>query len=488
MTERALSRRQMLIGAVGAASAALLAACGGSAGPTTAPAATAAPGGATVASTAAAAATAVPSAAKPSAAAPSVAVPAAGAVGTLPNKLVEIDYWHRSTGDAAKMFETLAADFNKQYDGKIKVTPIAQGSIADLNKKVRAAATGGGLPGAVMGDDYDITQYAFSKVIVPLDPYIEDAQNGLTKEQREDFLPNQIARHKLPIYDNKTMAFPQAFSAFAAFWNVDALQKAGLSGPPKTWKEFPAHVRAIGKANPGMAGWYIAGAGDRFISTLLTYGVDWLTPDGKASNFDRPEALEIMTWWKQLYDEKLLDIPKDNARDLFVAQKCAYYMDSSASVAGFVTLIKDFKWDAAMPPQGATGGALVTETYGPINAIPKTDAEKQLAGWLWLKWLATPEPMAKWVTATNYFASVKSAADGPALKEYYAKNPTAARLVKDVAPNARILSPSPALTEVRGQVVANVVNEVLIGQLTPEAGVKKMKAESDKAIRNALQS
>jgi len=123
-----------------------------------------------------------------------------------------------------------------------------------------------------------------------------------------------------------------------------------------------------------------------------------------------------------------------------------------------------------------------------VNAIPKNDPEKQLAGWLWLKWLTTPEPLAKWVTATSYFPSTKSAVNGAALKDFYTKNPAAAKSVKEIAPNARILSPSPALTEVRGQVVANAVNQVLLGQLTPDAGVKKMKAEADKAIRDATQN
>ncbi len=499
----AFSRRQFLGGSLGLAGAALLAACGTAttATPTTAPAASAggaaaptaqpsvAPSTAASAIPATSAAPAASIAPAASAAPATTSVPsastAASKVGVLPSKLLEIDYWHRSTGDAAKAFETLAADFNKQYEGKIKVTPSAQGSIADLNKKVRAAAAGGGLPGALMADDYDATQYAYSKITVDLEPYVADPQHGLSAEQRADFLPSQINRHKLPIYNNQLMAFPQGFSAFATYWNVDALQKAGLSAPPKTWKEFPDHVRTVAKANPGMAGWFIGGAGDRFISTMLTAGVDWLSADGKTTNFDRPEATEIMTWWKQLYDEKLLDIPKENARDLFIAQKCAYFMDSSGNAVGFTNLVKDFKWDVSLPPQAAAGGT-VTETYGPVNVIPKTDAEKQLAGWLWLKWLSTPAPLASWVTATSYFPSTKSAAEGPTLKEFYAKNAPAAKALREIAPNARILTPSPALTQVRGQIVADAVNQVLLGQLTPDAGVKKMKAEADKAVRETL--
>jgi ABC-type glycerol-3-phosphate transport system substrate-binding protein len=496
------SRRKFIGFSFGIVGTAVLAACGGAASPTAAPAkpteapkpAAAAP---TTAPAAAPAATAAPAAAATTAPAAAATTAPAAAASTAPaakpaaaapatgGKTIEIDYWHRSTGDAAKALEGLAGDFTKQSDGKYKVTSIAQGDIAELNKKIRAAAAGGGMPGATMGDDYDITAYAFSKIIVPLEPFMDDPQNGLTPAQRADFLPRQLERHKLPIYENKTMAFPQGFSAFATFWNADALKKAGFDAPPKTWKEFPDHVRAVGKANPGMAGWLIAGAGDRFISTLLTYGVDWITPDGKASNFDKPEALEIMTWWRQLKDEKLLDVPKDPARDQFVAGKSAYYMDSSTGTAAFSTLVKDFKWDGAMPPQG-TAGTTITETYGPINAIPKNDADKQQAGWQFLKWLATATPQAAWVKATNYFPSIKSAAEGADLKEYYSKNPTAARFVKDIAPNARILGPSPALTEVRGQITANVVNEVLLGQLTPDQGVKKLKVEADKAIQRAL--
>jgi sn-glycerol 3-phosphate transport system substrate-binding protein len=160
-------------------------------------------------------------------------------------------------------------------------------------------------------------------------------------------------------------------------------------------------------------------------------------------------------------------------------------MDSSGNTAGFYNLVKDFKWDAAMPIQGKAG-TTITETYGPLNAVPKNDTDKQLAGWLFLRWLCTAGPQSAWVKATNYFPSIKSAADSPELKEYYSKNVVAAKLVKEVAPNARILGPSPALTEVRGQITANVVNEVLLGQLTPDQGVKKLKAEADKAIQRAL--
>ena len=89
------------------------------------------------------------------------------------------------------------------------------------------------------------------------------------------------------------------------------------------------------------------------------------------------------------------------------------------------------------------------------------------------------------VKQTNYFPSTRSAVETTLLQETYAENPTFLRLVNEIAPVAQILSPSSALPQVRGEITANVVNEVLIGQLSPEEGVRKLKAEADAAIRNS---
>lgn len=415
--------------------------------------------------------------------------PTAEGVGNLGTGLLEVEYWHRMGGDAAKILEQLATEFSQQHEGKIKLLSIAQGSIADLNKKIRAAAAGGGMPAVTMGDDYDVTQYAASNILVPLDDYINDPVHGLTQEQIADILTKQFNRHKLAIYGGKTMAFTQGFSAFTTFWNVDALKKAGLEAPPKSWDDFPAHVREVVKANPGMSGWEISGAGDRFISCLKTYGVEWLKPSGEESNFDAPEALEIMTWWRQLSDEGLLSIPTQGARDNFIAGKNLYWMDSSGNTATFLQNVSTFAWDAAMPPQRTPPGSEpITETYGPVNALTKTTPEAQLAGWMWIKWLLQPENHARYIAVTNYFPSTKSAIAAEGLKAYYETNTVARKLVDEVAPYAEILSPHPALTEVRGQITANVVNEVLLKLLSPEEGVKKLKAEADRAIRNAARA
>lgn len=401
------------------------------------------------------------------------------------DKLIEIEYWHRNSGDTALLYEQFAGEFSEQSEGQIKVTSIFQGNIQELNQKVRAAAAGGGLPGVLMADDYDVTQYAASNILADLDVYVTDPTYGLSQEQIDDILPNQFNRHKLDIYDGKRMAFPQGFSAFTTFWNADATAKVGMERPPLTWDEFPDYARAVSAANEGKPAWLISGAGDRFISSLLTYGVEWLKPGGEESNFDAPETLEIMTWWRALSDEGLLAITGD-ARDLYMAQENLHYMDSSANAARYHAAELPFVWGAGIPPLRTEGLTPVTETYGPVNTVPVTDADKQLAGWRFVSWLITPEVHARYIKQSSYFPCTHSAVETALLQETYSENVIARRLIDEVSMHARILAPSAALPEVRGQITANVVNEVLLQQLTPEEGVKKLKAEADAAIRNAM--
>jgi multiple sugar transport system substrate-binding protein len=419
---------------------------------------------------------------------PQAAAPAADtgtqATPAMPDNLVKIEYWHRIGGDSALLLETLAQEFSAMHEGQITVTAIAQGSIADLNRKVRAAAAGGGLPGALMADDYDVTQYTLSDILEPLDDYIAHPDYGFTQAEIDDILPNQFNRHKLDIYDGRNMALTQGFSCFATFWNANMLEAAGVDTRPASWDDFPNHVREVSAANDDVAGWLIGGAGDRFISCLLTHGVSWLKEGGEESNFDAPEALEIMTWWRELSDEGLLAVPSESARDAFQAQQSIYYMDSSANSVRFQTTVENFDWAAAPPPQRHSGET-ITETYGPVNTVPKTSAAEQVAGWQFIKWLLTPEIHARWIRQTSYFSSTRSAVETETLQEFYNTNPVARQLIEEASVYAQILAPNPALPEVRGIITANVVNEVLLQQISPEEGVRKLKAEADRAIRSA---
>lgn len=397
---------------------------------------------------------------------------------------VRIEYWHRQSGDAATVIDTLAQQFNEEHVGQIEVSAIPQGDIAQLTQKVRAAAAGGGLPGALMADDADVLAYYSSDVIVPLDPYIANPDYGLNAEAQDSFLPNQLTRHKLPIYDNHTMTFPIGFSTYTFYWNVDALESAGVE-PPATWAELPDAVRAVAEANDGMVFNTQPNLGSVFIFALMTHGVSWLKENGQESNFDAPEALETMTWMKELGDEGLL-VPDENHADLFAAGQSSFFLQSSVNARRFPETVEGFAWDAGMPPQGNAEGQALTEMFGPLNVLPQTDEEKQLGGWTWMRWLTTPAAHAQYNYTAGYFPSTYTAAEQPVLVDYYAENRVHEKLFETVAPNAQIPQPGPGLVEIRGPITSDIIVAVLLGRTSPEDAVQQLKAEADRAIQNAL--
>lgn len=407
---------------------------------------------------------------------------ASAALQTEPKK---IEYWHRLAGDSATAIDTLTQQFNAEHAGLIEVTAIAQGDIAQLTQKVRAAAAGGGLPAALMADDADVLSYYRSDVIVPFDDYIGNPESGLTSEDQADFLPNQLTRHNLPLYDNKTMSFPIGFSTYTFFWNVTALTNAGITEPPKTWVEFADAVRAVSAANSGMVFYTQPNLGSVFIFMLMTYGVSWLKESGQESNFDAPEALEAMILLKGLGDEGLL-VPDENHTDLFAAGTSSFFLQSSVNARRFPATATGLEWNAGMPPQGKTDGQALTEMFGPLNVLPKTDEESQLAGWTWLRWLTNAQPHAQFNQAAGYFPARTSAAENPILADYYASNPIHAALFENVAPYAHIPQPGPGLVEIRGAIASDVIASVLLGRLSADEAVKQLKGEADQAIQNAL--
>ena len=54
-----------------------------------------------------------------------------------------------------------------------------------------------------------------------------------------------------------------------------------------------------------------------------------------------------------------------------------------------------------VPFPGTSGSVLVT--YGPSFSVLKSSPEKQLAAWLFVRWMLSPENQAQWVEATGLF-------------------------------------------------------------------------------------
>lgn len=154
----------------------------------------------------------------------------------------EINIWVQFSDETAegKAWQEIVTGFNKENEGKYKaVTEYIprSGSGGGYEDKVNAAITTNTLPDVITLDGPNTAAYAHSKVIAPLDDYLEDAD-------MDDVLDSVIQQGT---YDGKFYAFGFSESNVGVYYNKSMFKEAGISESelptleaPWTWSEFSA--------------------------------------------------------------------------------------------------------------------------------------------------------------------------------------------------------------------------------------------------------
>ena len=114
---------------------------------------------------------------------------------------------------------------------------------------------------------------------------------------------------KYTSFEGKQCALPFLTDAYGLYYNTKLLQKAGLSGPPKTTSELTEYAKKLTEFNPDgsikVAG-FVPWVGYYEVNSVTlstTFGASWYDPEGKVSAVATdPAWTEMMTWQKDLVD------------------------------------------------------------------------------------------------------------------------------------------------------------------------------------------
>jgi ABC-type glycerol-3-phosphate transport system substrate-binding protein len=398
------------------------------------------------------------------------------------NGPVTIDFWHIQASIYGDSIKEMVAQFNKEYEGKIIVKEVFQGSYDDLNKKIRAALQGGGLPTVAMAYESDTLQYMKADKIAPLDSFIKDPTYGLSQKELDDIMPGVLARQKISQYEGKTMSWPHGNSSMGVYYNTDLLKKAGYDKPATSWKEFETQALDI-TAKTGVPALVMSNGknGAMFRTWLRTYGIDPISQDATSVNFDNPQAVELATILKNLLDKKAIVQVQDTEQE-FTNGRAAMEIGTTARTSSKLDLIKDkFKWGITLIPQGVSTKK-VTELYGGNQVLFKTTPEKEMAGWIFLKYFAGANAQSIYAAKTGYFPAVKSAQDTDLLKKNYADNPQKKQAFEEVFPVASIDVATAARSAIE-DAVSTALELSMTGKMAPADAMKKAQADATKALK-----
>jgi ABC-type glycerol-3-phosphate transport system substrate-binding protein len=222
------------------------------------------------------------------------------------------------------------------------------------------------------------------------------------------------------------------------YYNITWLQELGFEGnPPETPEELREMACAAAEANAdGTGGLIIDTGASAFAGWTFAFGGDVLNEDGTGYTYNSPASLAAMEFLKGLLDDGCGYVFTEGYPDPeFAARRALFTTGSSSGMPyygrGIDTVAEELgrdpdEWGAAALPH--TTAEPVQNIYGGDVMIPATTPETQLASWIFVKFLTSPEAQAEWVKASNYFPTRATVADF--LTDYLAENPQWAAAVE----------------------------------------------------------
>jgi multiple sugar transport system substrate-binding protein len=221
------------------------------------------------------------------------------------------------------------------------------------------------------------------------------------------------------------LGIPAERSARFLLYNASWARELGFNSAPVTGDDFrkqtcAAHATMLKdkvRSNDAMGGWLVDTQAMTALAWLTAFGGGVL--DGNGYRFLTPNNIAALTFVKQLYDDGCAWTTSDpsSVLDAFANREALFSTasleDLSDQTRAFAAANNTDEWTVLAFPGEAQSGLMI---YGSSYIILKSTPEQQLASWLFVRWMLSPENQAKWVEALGLFPLRASSMD--LLKDY----------------------------------------------------------------------
>jgi multiple sugar transport system substrate-binding protein/sn-glycerol 3-phosphate transport system substrate-binding protein len=340
-----------------------------------------------------------------------------------------IEFWHVYSDAPGEGLQTLVDEFNTTNEYGITVNALNQGNYGDVEDKFNAGIQSGDLPDVVMAYTNALADWYSVDSIIDLNPYISDPKYGMTTDQLDDLYPHLRGAGTTP--DGAWIAYPMTQSANVLVYNFTWAEELGFAEPPATSAQLKELVCAAAAENTAKGGDF-AGTGGlvyypnatNWLNFLYAFKGRELNDAGDAYDFTSQAAVDTSMY--------ILDLKKDGCvwqtesypNPEQAMRKAIITMSSTAGAPYYAAAFKEAgnttdKWGWIAAP-GPDGTLAVDAFQQMLGVVPSTD-EEQMASWLFIKWLTSPEIQARWVKISGYYGTQYSTEK--LLTEYASENP-----------------------------------------------------------------
>lgn len=329
---------------------------------------------------------------------------------------IVIKAWHPWFGSEASLFETQVADFNATNEWGITVLTFSQLNYSELFINVSASLAAPDKPDLVIGLPEHAIVWNGQSGVVDLTPYVSDPLWGMSPQDVADFPAVFWEQDQV---GGERLGMPAQRTTRLMAYNLTWARELGFDSPPASSEDFRKQACAANatfRANTdqnddAFGGWLVDTDPITAMSWMLAFGGG--PAEGEGYRFLKPENVEAFRFIKTISEEgcafRLMEtVPSDafvGRRALFIT---AGLEDVSALSRAFLTRGSTDEW-TLLPFPGTVEGSMAV--YGSSYIVMPSNDAQQLATWLFVRWLLSPENQARWVSATGMFPLRSSTLD-----------------------------------------------------------------------------
>jgi len=368
-------------------------------------------------------------------------------------------FWHSWSGDIREVVDEIVSDFNESNEWGIEVEAFYQGDPDSIDKQVKGALATGEVPDVVMGYLHQAQEWNEASALFDQQVFVDDPVWGFSNEEQEDFY-SVFWEHD--VLEGKRLGIPVQRFGQILLYNESWAQELGFEGQPKNTDEFKEQACTAYYANmldevdenDDSGGWIVSTDYSTMLGWIYAFEGQILysgspEQDERFYEFDTPQNEAAFRFLKDLYDDGCAWLPASQIPEEEFASRQGLF--STAHVGDLKYVREAFQaqgnydtWIALPFPSPEEAPAY--DVFGPSLYIFSSKLEKQLASWLFLKWLTGPEQQAGIIKAAGTLPVRESSMEY--LQEYKKQNPQWSQAVSAL-PSARAEPGYPSWKTVR---------------------------------------
>lgn len=324
---------------------------------------------------------------------------------------LNFEVWYSWLGETKLAFEDLVKTFNQNNPWGIIVNPVYKGSTDLLRTDIRDGIDKTGkLPNLAITYNFEINSWINNRnIFVNYDDYLLDSTWGMSEFEKQNPYTTFIESDQ---YLGKQWAIPAWRDARLLFYNQSWAEELGFSLPPTSLDDFYEQSCVSANENrsdnddenDGTGGWIIDTNFLTSLSWIKSSGGDILDSNEKKYQFQSPEVTETFQFLRKLYENKCSWISESSLPVGGFATRKGLFMTGNLSDIPFIT--RELKqannsdiWKII--PFPTKNNTSIITIYGQSFALFKKTEAEQLAAWLFIKYVLSPENHARLSTAES---------------------------------------------------------------------------------------